>query len=41
VTAPLTVGHVAGTIEKVKERKGHYEGLQKEAQAKWQAKAAA
>jgi hypothetical protein len=41
VTAPLTVGEVGGVIEKVKERKGHYEGLQKEAEAKWAAKAAA
>jgi hypothetical protein len=41
VTAPLTLGEVAGTIEKVKEKKVHYEGLQKEAKAKREAKAAA
>jgi hypothetical protein len=39
VAAPLTVGEVAGTIEKVKERKVHYEGLQKEAEAKREAMA--
>ncbi|GAQ86004.1 hypothetical protein KFL_002640250 [Klebsormidium nitens] len=41
VAAPLTVGDVMGAIEKVKEKKVHYQELQKEERVKREAKAAA
>eukprot|EP00243_Klebsormidium_subtile_P009245 TRINITY_DN4581_c0_g1_i1.p1 TRINITY_DN4581_c0_g1~~TRINITY_DN4581_c0_g1_i1.p1 ORF type:complete len:537 (+),score=266.82 TRINITY_DN4581_c0_g1_i1:151-1761(+) len=41
VAAPLTVGDVTAAIEKVKEKKVHYQELQKEERAKREAKVAA
>lgn len=41
VAAPLTVGDVTAAIEKVKEKKVHYQELQKEERVKREAKAAA